>query len=732
MATTRNTGSLTLQTVGIPASGGELPILMTGVFIRIRPHSGEEGAQRSDTSGPDGRVIFSDLPAGRYDIFVGPPPVTRRQEQAHQFVDVQVGGDAVADVRLTTTATLSISDDEPGVGQSLTAGSTIPYARPIRLRIAWGAEDRKFFRESDLRDMRDARVGVLTRNLDVQQLPPVADYERSHRLFAPQSGPVSFLVYYGTEPGRLPVSGMVTHSHPVARAAPATIEGSINVGLRRTASRFTEDVPLWVGIRKSTDAPSFDRYYDFMNWLFCNDPPDDPLYTAKPRMFDRADHLRLPFTDTDAYRNIKVATEAFVMANCGIFTDFDQHDAQYVIDQVVVPTSGDRLRSDFDDRYLKPLNGDSTRVLPYLAIIRRKLADQRIKDTDIGDVVPNLHAKDVDACYGLLRQKLTCPCLLELIWSYWQEEGMLVQTMNTLLRRFQNVRSPLSNDPLANLEIDPLRPLNNLIWGLIQDEQHRLSVLRRNYEYDHHYGLRLAGRAVQDIRAADTRSKFLEAFHTLLSITSAFYKRDDDTTIVADGFPVLNALMEAHLILSQGAHNQYGDLPSTTRIEMLIEQWILSRPEFREFLPTRIMVAYPEPWMDRVDAMKKLQGWTDTSVLHFRNLAIFGEQVLLSIRYGAWAGVIDPVQATNWARYWRPEIQGYVHAHRSVTGVDLSVEVTNARIDATMPSVYLVQRLNEQQGLVGPALPRSPALPGSPALARSPALSRSSALLRSS
>ena len=31
--------------------------------------------------------------------------------------------------------------------------------------------------------------------------------------------------------------------------------------------------------------------------------------------------------------------------------------------------------------------------------------------------------------------------------------------------------------------------------------------------------------------------------------------------------------------------------------------------------------------MDRVDAMKKLQGWTDTSVLHFRNLAIFGEQV---------------------------------------------------------------------------------------------------------
>ena len=39
--------------------------------------------------------------------------------------------------------------------------------------------------------------------------------------------------------------------------------------------------------------------------------------------------------------------------------------------------------------------------------------------------------------------------------------------------------------------------------------------------------------------------------------------------------------------------------------------------------------------MDRVDAMKKLQGWTDTSVLHFRNLGVFGEQILLSIRYGS-------------------------------------------------------------------------------------------------
>ena len=46
----------------------------------------------------------------------------------------------------------------------------------------------------------------------------------------------------------------------------------------------------------------------------------------------------------------------------------------------------------------------------------------------------------IEACYGILRDRLQSPCLLELIWSYWQEEGMLVQTMNAITRRFQNMR----------------------------------------------------------------------------------------------------------------------------------------------------------------------------------------------------------------------------------------------------------------------------------------------------
>jgi hypothetical protein len=703
MTTDSNTSTLTLHVYGITkgvADAQKLPILMTGVVVRLIPQ--EDAAQalpaakvpgeRRGVSGGDGRISFSDVPPGPYTYLAVGAPYNRHR------ITLEAGDHLVRELDVPVDFKLVLPDGE---SDHLSLDTVIPYGRNVRLRTTWTDADEQYF---DLPPGGTTKVasGILTRGMSADALPvsTVNPRQQDYFLHAGQAGNASMLAYFGPVTGRFPPGGPVTLSTRIPPSEPMPIEGSINVGMRRAPSSFTDDVPFWVSIRKSTEALSFDRYFDFMNWLFCDDPKGDPLDTpsgSHANMFNRANRRRLPFVDTDAYRNIKVATEAFVMANCGIYRNFTPDDAQYVVDRVGVPTDKDKLETRFRQDYLETLTGAEAGVLPYLAIIRRKLSDQRIKQVDIGDVMLQLDRPAVDACYGLLRQKLTCPCLLELIWSYWQEEGMLVQTMNALARRFQNMRSPTGNDPLANLEIDPLRPLNNVVWGYIQDEQHRLSVVRRNYEYDHHYGLRLAGRAVQAVRTADSRSKFLEAFHALLSITSAFYKRDDDTTILADGFPVLNALKEAHLILSQGAHNQFGDLPSTARIEMLMQQWILARPEFREFLPTRIMAAYPEPWMDRVDAMKKLQGWTDTSVLHFRNLALFGEPVLLAIRYGAWAEVNDPVQATNWARYWRPEIQGYMHAYRSVTGVDLTVDVTNARIDSTMPSVHLVQRLSEQR-----------------------------------
>lgn len=474
---------------------------------------------------------------------------------------------------------------------------------------------------------------------------------------------------------------------------PSPINGSLNVALARSETAPTADLKLWGSIRASTEALSFDKYQRFMDQLFCTDGS-----TSQPAAEKAYNHLLkkrfLPFTDTDAYRVLKVATEAFVMVNCGVLAE---EKSQLHSDPVLADLNDYLRRRDLPklgrEPYFESVNGIN--MLPYLAIIRRKLPEVSLSMPSMGFDTEG--ETNINLCDGFVQEKLSNPCLLELIWSYWHEESMQVQTMNAITRRFQNMRGTRQPDPLVNVEVNPLRPLNNLLWGYIQDEQHRLTVARRNAEYDHHYGLRLEGRAVHDFRPADSRSKFIEAFHHLLRLCTVFYKQDDNTTMKADAFGVLNALKEVHLILSQGAHSQFGDMPPTARIEMLIQQWLLSRSEFREFLPTRVMVAYPEPWMDRVDAMKKLQGWTDTSVVHFHNLAVFGEQLLLSIRYGAWSTVYEPTQAFNFARFWRPQVLGYIHAYRAATGAELGGETVETRVDSTIPSVLLKQRLASQQ-----------------------------------
>jgi hypothetical protein len=294
------------------------------------------------------------------------------------------------------------------------------------------------------------------------------------------------------------------------------------------------------------------------------------------------------------------------------------------------------------------------------------------------------------------------PCLLELIWSYWMEEGMLAQTINAVALRFQNVRAGNGRDPLTDLAIDPLRPLGGFLWGYLQDQPHRLSVVRRAYEYNSQYGLTLYGRAVPRLRPADPRSKFLEAFHNLLHQTAAFYHEAADQTVTPDAFPLLVALKDVHLVLSEGAHNQFRDLPWTARVEMLLQQWMLARPEMREFLRGRFMSSYPEGWMGAVDSMKRLQGWTDASVLHFRDLAAYGERLLLSIRYVDWNSIGDPDAAFDWAVAWRQEVQGYIHAYRVVTGVHLSDEMVDVRrVERDprylQPSQHLRHRLLEQR-----------------------------------
>lgn len=508
------------------------------------------------------------------------------------------------------------------------------------------------------------------------------------------------------------------------------------VALTRSTHVMTPDVALWVAIRFSCNQLDFRTYKGFIDDVMtvgsmkasdlnasngAADPDGDNRVIGEyknaagtPQRFDTDNDptfTLLPFSGSDRYALLKAATEVFVMAKCGV--DLRVEDFAQIVSEVSqdFELSGNgidfaQITPSLWNAYLDHIALPGNGILPYYGLILDKLKDSQV------EVVPN-QRELTTAAYRILRQKLVSPCFLEMIWSYWHEEGMLMQAINAILLRFQNIRSS-DRDPLANMEIDPLRPLNNLLWGLIQDEQNRLTVNRRAYEYNHQYGIGLVGKAVPAMRAADTRSKFIEAFHNLLYLASVFYKEDDDTTVIADGFPLLNALKEVHIILTEGSHNQYGDMPSMARQEMLMQQWILARPEMREFLPTRVMVAYSEPWMDRVDAMKKIQGWTETSVYHFRDLGVFGEQILLSIRFGAWSKAFNAEQGANWARFWRSEVQGYLHAYRAVTGVDLTADPTmpeQAQLRTLPPSAHLQRRLAQQVQKLLPAQPvRGPSM----------------------
>ena len=493
-------------------------------------------------------------------------------------------------------------------------------------------------------------------------------------------------------------------------------ETRADVSLQRSSNLPTSDEGLWVAIRNRSAAIEFERYHKFVNNVFSETPKLCKIVDQSASLVTKGKRDRnietefVDFVDVIrtspvinifgpyAYGVLKLATQAFLMLESGVVIKDSPYGRNSLLSAGMLEKERIRLGepiasfTELQNRLSQYLaQSEQNAALPYLNRILANLVTLDIDQGGVNEVLPYFN--------GVLQHRLTSPSLIELIWSYWHEEGMLVQTMNTVALRFQNRRSS-PHDPLGELELDPLRPLNNLMWGFIQDEHNRLTVPRRAYEYQHHYGLSLVGKAVSAMIPADVRSKFIESFHNLLYRTAVFYRDDSDTTVIADAFPLLNALKEVHLLLAEGAHNQFGDLPWTARGEMLMMQWMLARPEMREFLRGRYMVPYQEQWMGAVDSMKRLQGWTDTTVTHFHELAVTGERILLSIRYGDWIDIENTQeQAKNWARYWKPEIQRYIHGYMTATGVDLMADITDTRDAAVrliQPSALLQRRLQAQ------------------------------------
>lgn len=408
-------------------------------------------------------------------------------------------------------------------------------------------------------------------------------------------------------------------------------EPPTRVQLSRTATARTPDTVLTDEIMRVTRAREFRAYQAFVN---------DALLRETGGAFS-----------SQAYEVIIRATREFLA-----------QDTTSIID----PTG----------TYLR--NGN----LPYLENVASRYPDAR------GGQLPADVVADID------EELLDRPAPVELIWTYWLEESGFHQVLNHVLARFQNRRLPRGSDALTRFSLSYLRPLRNLLYTWGDHEIDRLTVRRRAAEYQYEYGLDLIGRAVPgSLRYVERRSQFLESFHTLLHEALVFYRLDDDTTVVADGFPMLNALRDTHRVLAEGAENQFDGVALQSRVEAMAMQLVLAQPEMREFLGGRPMVPYDEPWMDRVDTMRTLLGWGDTSVTHFHELAVHGEQLVMTVRWGDWSQAgLTADSAANWARLMRDVVHRYVHAYRTVTGVDL-----HQGVDATMPAVLLAQRNRARQ-----------------------------------
>ena len=237
---------------------------------------------------------------------------------------------------------------------------------------------------------------------------------------------------------------------------PAPAQPPQVVRLDRSASTPTTDEVLSVLVLAATNARSFAFYKAFVDTIVC-EPRVGSVFGA------------------DTYRKLRRATVDFLELVHGPFVENGTALAAYLT-----------------------ANG----VLPYVDGIAQRFPD----------------AISGDSCSDLNPDLLSEPFPIELIWSYWHEEGGLVQTLNHILARFQNRRVGPGRDPLARFDLDPLRPAAAHPLGLGRGRglpAHRAPA---------------GGRVRVRVRAAADRpgrsptpatwsnggAEFLEAFHTLL------------------------------------------------------------------------------------------------------------------------------------------------------------------------------------------------------------------------
>src|SRR5690349_5327666 len=248
---------------------------------------------------------------------------------------------------------------------------------------------------------------------------------------------------------------------PVAPVDVNLTSSNVNVTLRGTPTASTDAQGFWEYLRQRTEAISFGNYSNFIEEVLCAGKTTTGMQDLTP--FRNAIGPRVSGVDT--YQLLRAATEAFLLLECGT---------------TATPISGKSPESRFGGMSFDAtaLNAKLNAYLgtngttPYIDRITNAYLRHDVASPP-ADAEQPIFCDDIDA-------KVLQPCFIELIWSYWEEELGLVQVINAISLRFQNKRAPGDRDVLANFETHPLRPLANLLWGYVQDEDHRLTVARRS------------------------------------------------------------------------------------------------------------------------------------------------------------------------------------------------------------------------------------------------------------
>ena len=181
-------------------------------------------------------------------------------------------------------------------------------------------------------------------------------------------------------------------------------------------------------------------------------------------------------------------------------------------------------------------------MLPYLGLIRLSSATSPIVGGDDDD-------EAAEICHGILAERLTNPCFLELLWSYWHDEGGLVQTLErhhaggsrTGPRAHRvGIRWPAwTSTRCARSATCSGAGSRTRSTGSPSPGGPTSTTTTTGWCCPPSRGRRCA--APTPGRGSSSRST------TCSRCAAEFFIRDDDTTVIADGFGVLNALKETHI-----------------------------------------------------------------------------------------------------------------------------------------------------------------------------------------